>query len=506
MPSTAKRIRPDRELIEHVLAAGGEDLRQCMQCATCSSVCELTDAQNPGPRKEMLWAQWGLRDRLMGDADLWLCHQCGDCTRRCPRGARPGDVMAALRREAIVHYAMPRALARFANRPRSFWRILVLASLALVVLAAVWQALGWTDAELSLASERISFPFWTQLPHALLGTLFVGVLAFDIVVLVRGGRRFWRDMNVAAPGEAKQSVWESFRAAVRRIVWHDDFGLCVENRPRRISHMLVLYGMIALWLVSMWVVTARWNPLLDGLVYPLGFWHPWKMLANIAGLSVLVGVSWMLVERANKPDTAGATTYADLALLGFLLLRADRLRQRGAALPAPRAAPLRRLLRAPGGRAGPVPHLALLQAGPPGVPDTGFGARRTHRTRGLARRPAVTRPRRIVLVALALMLVPLLFTLLSFAARPAAQTTWLEPPRANTTCILQGEHKRYDHMKQLRALRDQVIRSGLRGQVTGEASQGLATCRSCHAHRELFCDKCHNRASVTLDCFSCHTY
>ena len=87
-------------------------------------MCELTDASNPGPRKEMLWAQWGLRDRLMGDVDPWLCHQCGDCTLRCPRGARPGDVMAALRRECVIHYATPRAFGRWrtsaaSRRPRT---------------------------------------------------------------------------------------------------------------------------------------------------------------------------------------------------------------------------------------------------------------------------------------------------------------------------------------------------------------------------------------------------
>ena len=58
-------LRPDRALIARVLGSGGEDLRRCMQCATCSSVCEILDGDEPGPRKEMLWAQWGLRDRLM---------------------------------------------------------------------------------------------------------------------------------------------------------------------------------------------------------------------------------------------------------------------------------------------------------------------------------------------------------------------------------------------------------------------------------------------------------
>jgi quinone-modifying oxidoreductase subunit QmoC len=325
MSSTANepvtRLTPDGELLRRVIGSGGEDLRKCMQCATCSVVCELTDAKNPGPRKEMLWAQWGLRDRLMGDADLWLCHQCGDCTLRCPRGARPGDVMSALRRECVIHYATPRAFARWANQPRSFLWILLAAAAVLAVVAGVWQWSGLAAVELALPGPRMVFPFWTRLPHWLLGSIFGLLMVFDVAVLVRGAKQFWHDLNASSIADpAKQSLGVSFRAAFRRIVWHDDFDLCANSRVRRPQHLLVIYGMVALWLTSLWVVTARWNPLLDGLVYPLGFWNPWKVMANLAGLAVVVGVSLMLAERWKNPKTAGATTYSDFALLGFLLL------------------------------------------------------------------------------------------------------------------------------------------------------------------------------------------
>jgi quinone-modifying oxidoreductase subunit QmoC len=320
--TTTTRLAPDRELLASLLGSGGEDLRQCIQCATCSAVCELADERNPGPRKEMLWAQWGLRDRLMGDPDTWLCHGCGDCTVRCPRGARPSDVMAALRREQMIHYSMSRGFGRWLGQARSLPWLVVGATVALAAAAATWAASGAGQVELALAGPRTVFPYWPRLPHWLLHAVFGLLIIFDVLVLARGGRRFWRDMNASGGrgSRAGRGLGASWRAAFRRILWHEDFARCAESRARRTSHLLVVYGMLALTLTSFWAVTARWNPLLAGLVYPFGFWNPWKILANLGGLSVVVGATLMLAERWRRPETAGATRYADGLLLGLLLL------------------------------------------------------------------------------------------------------------------------------------------------------------------------------------------
>jgi uncharacterized paraquat-inducible protein A len=98
--------------------------------------------------------------------------------------------------------------------------------------------------------------------------------------------------------------------------------------------------------------------------------------------------------------------------------------------------------------------------------------------------------------------VPAFFAVVGFAARPAAPTVWLEPARAQTTCLLPREQMRYQHMTHLKALRDRVVRAGDRS----AQPQGLASCQGCHASRERFCDRCHDQAGVTLDCFGCHAW
>jgi quinone-modifying oxidoreductase subunit QmoC len=112
------------------------------------------------------------------------------------------------------------------------------------------------------------------------------------------------------------------RLEQRRIFLHHDFSRCTAEAPRRVSHTIVLYAMLALVLVDLWVITARYNPLRSGLVYPLGISDPWKLLANLAGVALIVGCALMTRDRLRRRQADGARptgTYSDWLLLGLLM-------------------------------------------------------------------------------------------------------------------------------------------------------------------------------------------
>ena len=82
---TEAQLSPSKAFRKELMARGGRTVTRCYQCATCSSVCDLAPADAPFPRAQMLDAQWGLEEKVVYNPAVWLCHQCNDCTTRCPR-------------------------------------------------------------------------------------------------------------------------------------------------------------------------------------------------------------------------------------------------------------------------------------------------------------------------------------------------------------------------------------------------------------------------------------
>jgi heterodisulfide reductase subunit C len=87
---------------------GGEQLKRCFQCGTCTSDCPIARFSNSyRPRTIIRMAQLGLKDRVLSSDTLWLCAACFTCTDRCPQGVEVASVIRILRNAAVGRGNMP---------------------------------------------------------------------------------------------------------------------------------------------------------------------------------------------------------------------------------------------------------------------------------------------------------------------------------------------------------------------------------------------------------------
>ncbi len=309
-------IEPDVEFIKEIQKMGGDTLKKCFQCATCSVACPISPDNRPFPRKEMIAASWGLKDRLVGNGDIWLCHNCGDCTALCPRGAKPGDTLGAIRAYAVTEYAAPKALGKMVNDPDKFLVLLLIPAVIFLALGIVLKIFGVNWLNFSPGGEEIVhgkfFSTW------LVDLIMVPTSLWVVAIFALGLRRFLGDMHENALREGKTDKEKIDAVEFLKALWrvlptilkHKKFSECGENQERATSHLMVFYSFIGLFIVTGIFFVALYGLQIHG---PYSQWNPVKWLANVSGIALVIGSALMIKERlTNKEQT---TVYKDWYLL-----------------------------------------------------------------------------------------------------------------------------------------------------------------------------------------------
>jgi len=336
--SEVTRVEPDLNFIKYLKSAGGDSMKKCYQCATCSVVCPLASEGNPFPRKEMIWAQWGLKEKLAADPDVLLCHQCGDCTAYCPRGAKPGDVLGAIRAYVYTHFGFPQGLAKLCSSGKNL-PILILAPVILIGL--LWVISGGNHLPSTEEFAKIGFGqffghwdfHWLTKNVFFIDIIFVPAFMFAAFASFKGGKAMWDqmcdslDVNSDFRPSAKQFVVDFLLPSVVETVQHKRFNECGENQNRVKGHLPLLLSFVALFVVTNYAlirkdivslfVSEELRTILHG---PLALSDPFKMLGNIGAIALIVGVGILWANRSKSEDEQGASaTFYDWFLIGLIM-------------------------------------------------------------------------------------------------------------------------------------------------------------------------------------------
>ena len=108
----------------------------------------------------------------------------------------------------------------------------------------------------------------------------------------------------------------------------------------------------------------------------------------------------------------------------------------------------------------------------------------------------------MVTVSMGIIFIPFILSIAGYVLGDEVKPSpFLEAPDSGAeNCVEDASYMRFHHMDMLRQMRAQAVRDGMRSETT------LDKCRECHPSREMFCNRCHEAASVSLDCFGCHYY
>ncbi len=310
--------QPDLDFKREILGLGAHDLASCYQCGTCSVVCPLSTDDMPFPRKEMIWVQWGLKDKLLADPAAWLCHQCSHCNSYCPREAKPADVMAALRDYSITHYAVPTFMGKAVKEAKYLPFLFAFPALIFLLI------LAWLGNLTSLPTGQIVFSKF--MPILYIEIVFSLAVGAAVVAVIVGGVRYWKSMNGFFLPSRDGSPGKGFSATLVDIVRHRRFRQCEGDRVGtresykahlHRSHLAVFYGFLGLVLTTTSVGIGIYA---FGYLTPWPLWHPVKILGNVSGIAVLVACAVFLYRRYTDKEKAGKSTYSDWLFLWVLAL------------------------------------------------------------------------------------------------------------------------------------------------------------------------------------------
>ncbi len=327
-------VQPDLEFIKAMKEAGGDTLKQCYQCATCSVACPLSSDDKPFPRKEMILAQWGLKDQLISDPNVYLCHQCGDCNELCPRGARPGDVLGAIRAYAYRALGWPTALATLCSSAKN---LPILIGIPAAVILFCWLISGGMHIP---SGEQFARAGYTQFfGHWDFRLLAKNVLFIDLIMLTAVGiaatslyksiSTLWKNME-ASLGVKDVPYRPSVTQFVKQFLWpslleileHKRFRECTVNADRVKGHRPLMLGFIGLFIVTCYSLFTQdvigiFIPSMHG---PISMWNPVKLLANVSAVAMIGGIGILWFNRTKMEEAGKASnTFYDWFLIWIIM-------------------------------------------------------------------------------------------------------------------------------------------------------------------------------------------
>jgi len=218
----------------------------------------------------------------------------------------------------------PRWMARIPTSAR--YLPLAIAIPAVLVALLVLVAAGLSGNGSFLPDGDILFEHF--IGHGWVDVVTLPVVGLAGLVVATGLRKFWNGLQATLPpGIARRPLAGALRGTAGEVLRHDDFEAWTTSDVRRRSHLAIFYGFLglmaattgaALYTEIFPVLGIRWH----GNHLSLPIWDPVKIVGNLGGIALLLGLAQTLSMWRRRPRAAGQSTYSEWFFPGLLGLTA----------------------------------------------------------------------------------------------------------------------------------------------------------------------------------------
>ena len=109
---------------EVVKISGGENIKRCFACGTCSVICPVFAVnERYDPRKIIRMMILGMDKEVLQSELIWLCSGCYSCYELCPRDVKLTNVMGAIRQIAVKQGFLPPGMKAIVDQLEKFGRL-----------------------------------------------------------------------------------------------------------------------------------------------------------------------------------------------------------------------------------------------------------------------------------------------------------------------------------------------------------------------------------------------
>ena len=259
----------------------------------------------------------------------------------CPRGAKPGDLLSALRNMTYRKLVGPSAFGKWMTSAK-YLPFLMALPLILFVLIWIGRAayLGTafpTEPDGSIVYGNLFYGDYFIDP------LFMIAFFFAVFKILSGTKKLIASMKPEGEliyiGEKKHWAKHLVEVIVTEILPHKKFKDCGDDKSdRKIGHLCLMFGFIALAIVTGLVAVGHWGASAFGIL-PEAFGHythtPMdqanviKLLANLGAILLLIGLLLLTIRRLTLDDKKQSSSFYDWYLLILIwAIALDRYRQR----------------------------------------------------------------------------------------------------------------------------------------------------------------------------------